>query len=75
MTNRDSVPGLAGLLRAARLKAGLTQRAAAQASGVHVMNISKFETAKATPTLRVLYRLAAAYRVDVCDLLPRARKR
>jgi transcriptional regulator with XRE-family HTH domain len=72
--NRDSVPGLAVLLKEAREAARLSQVQAGQKSGVHHVSIAKFETEKATPTLRVLYLLAAAYGVDVCDLLPPAPK-
>lgn len=68
--NRDSVPGLAAKLKAAREAAALTQVQAGEKAGVHHISIAKFETEKATPTLRVLYRLAAAYGVKVCDLLP-----
>jgi transcriptional regulator with XRE-family HTH domain len=74
MPNRDSVPGLAAKLRAAREAAGLTQIQAGERSGVHHVSIAKFETDKSTPTLRVLYRLADAYGVDVADLLPTAKK-
>jgi transcriptional regulator with XRE-family HTH domain len=70
MPSRDSVPGLAARLRAARESAGLSQVQAGERSGVHHVSIAKFETDKSTPTLRVLYLLALAYEVDVCDLLP-----
>jgi len=70
MPSRDSIPGLAAVLRAAREKAGLSQAAAAEKAGLYQANIARFETDKATPTLRVLFKLAAAYGVGVCDLLP-----
>lgn len=70
LMGRDSVPGLAAALRAARVAAGMSQVAAGQKAGVHFVSIAKFETGKSTPTLRVLYRLAAAYGVTVADLLP-----
>jgi transcriptional regulator with XRE-family HTH domain len=70
MANRDSVPGLAAKLREARESAGLSQVDAGEKSGVHHVSIAKFETEKATPTLRVLYLLADAYGVKVADLLP-----
>lgn len=73
-SNRDSVPGLAAKLREARDAAGLSQVQAGEKAGVHHVSIAKFETEKATPTLRVLYLLADAYGVDVCDLLPPAKK-
>lgn len=67
---RDLVPGLAAKLKAAREAAGLTQQVAGERSGVHPVSIAKFEIGTTTPTLRVLYKLAKAYGVDVCDLLP-----
>lgn len=75
MPNRDTVPGLAALLKTAREVAGLTQTQAGERSGVHQISISRFETDKATPTIRVLYKLATAYGVDVCDLLPHRRRK
>ncbi len=71
MQKRDSVPGLGEKLKGARVAAGLTQVQAAEASEVDRVNISKFEGDNKTPTLATLYKLAAAYGVDVCDLLPR----
>lgn len=68
--NRDTVPGLAQRLREAREVAKLSQVQAGERSGVHHVNIAKFETEKATPTVRVLLMLAEAYGVDPCDLLP-----
>lgn len=68
---RDTVPGLADLLRAAREAAGLTQIEAGERAGVHHISIAKFETDKTAPTLKVLIRLADAYGVDVCDLIPK----
>jgi transcriptional regulator with XRE-family HTH domain len=70
MANRDTLAGLAALRRAAREKAGLSQAEAAELSGVHFINLSKFENDKSTPTLATLYKLAEAYGVNVCDLLP-----
>lgn len=73
MANRDSVPGLAAILKAAREKAGLSQNEAAELSGVHTISLSKFENDRSTPTLATLYKLAEAYGVDVCALLPDAK--
>jgi transcriptional regulator with XRE-family HTH domain len=67
---RDSVPGLPAKLKLAREAAGLTQIEAAAKSGVHQVSIARFETDVRVPTLRALYKLAEAYGVDVCDLLP-----
>ncbi len=70
MQKRDAVPGLGDKLKAARTAAGLTQVQAAESSAVSRVNISSFETDAKTPTLATLYKLAAAYGVNVCDLLP-----
>ena len=67
---RDSVAGLPGQLVAARRAAGFTQATAAVASGINNGNLSRYETGAKTPTLAVLYKLAAAYGCNVCDLLP-----
>ena len=75
MANRDTVVGIGPLLRAARDAAGLSQVEAGEKSGVHHISIAKFETEKVTPTLRVLYRLADAYGVSVCSLLPKRSKK
>lgn len=69
MPNRDSVPGLAARLRAARLAAGLTQVQAGEKADVHHILIAGYETDRKTPTLRILLKLAGAYGVDVCDLI------
>lgn len=69
MPNRDTVPGLAARLKAAREKAELSQSEAASRAGLYQANIARFETDKGTPTLRVLLKLAEAYGVDVCDLI------
>lgn len=70
MANRDAVPGLAARLRAAREACGLSQVDAGEAAGVHHVSIAQFETDVRTPTLATLLKLAAAYGVDVCDLIP-----
>ena len=67
---RDEVRGLDAVLKAAREKAGLSQLEACAASGVHQANLSQFENGARTPTLSTLYRLAEAYGVNVCALLP-----
>lgn len=70
MPNRDTVPGLAAKLKAARESAGLTQQEAAERSGVHAVSIARFETEVRCPSLLSLYKIADAYGVTVCDLLP-----
>lgn len=70
MNVRQSIPGLGEKMKETRTAAGLSQQQAGDVSGVHRISIAKFETGKTVPTLAVLYRLAAAYGVTVCDLLP-----
>lgn len=40
-------------------------------TGVNQSNLSQYESGSKTPTLALLYRLARAYGVNVCDLLPK----
>jgi len=68
---KEIVPGLAEKLRAAREAAGLSQVDAGERSGVHHTAIAGYEIERRVPTLMTLYRLAAAYGVKVCDLLPK----
>lgn len=70
VAKRDSVAGLATILVAARAKAGMSQVQASAASTVPRTMISQFEIGAKTPTLATLYKLAAAYGVNVCVLLP-----
>lgn len=70
MEKRDEVPGLAEKLKVARKTADMSQAEAGEASGVHPISIAQFETGTRTPTLATLYKLAAAYGVNVCELLP-----
>ena len=57
-------------MKSAREAAGMNILQAAEASGVHRVNIGVFEADTKTPTLATLYKLATAYGVNVCDLLP-----
>jgi transcriptional regulator with XRE-family HTH domain len=74
MNTRKVVPGLSARLKAARASALLSQATAGEKAGVHPVSIAKFETDKTVPTLDVLYRLASAYGVTVCSLLPDGEK-
>ena len=74
MAKRDSVEGLGEKLLAARTKAGLSQRQVEAASAVSSAMICQFEMGKKTPTLATLYKLADAYGIDVCELLPKKTK-
>lgn len=75
MPGRDSIPGLADRLRAAREAAGLSQAQAGERADLHQVSIAMFETDKRTPTIKVLIRLAEAYGVAVADLLPPPKKK
>ncbi len=69
------VPGLAARLKEFREKAGLTQAEAAERAGMYQPDIVRYEKEQRVPTLAQLYKLAAAYGVHVCDLLPTAKRR
>jgi len=56
-------------LRSARKRAGLSQSALAQHSGVDKRTISRIERAKADTALPRLYALAVALSIPVADLL------
>lgn len=75
MPNRETVPGLADKLRAAREAVEMSQQDAADRSGVHQVSIARYETDKSTPTIPVLYKLAEAYGVKPADLLPEPAKK
>lgn len=72
LKSRDTVvEGLADKLASARKAAGLSQVQASEATGIKQTNISVFERGKKTPTLATLIKLAKAYGVDPCDLIPK----
>jgi transcriptional regulator with XRE-family HTH domain len=75
MPERETIPGLADKLRAAREAAGLSQQAAAEKAGTYQATIARYETDERVPTLGILYKLAEAYGVNVSDLLPPATKK
>ena len=70
MPKRVIIPGLAARLKLLRERAGLTQQQAAEAAGMYQPDIARYEAENRVPTLDQLYKLAAAYGVNVCDLLP-----
>ena len=70
MPARETIPGLADKLRGARESAGLSQQEAADRAGLYQATIARYETNGRVPTLAALYKLAEAYGVSVCDLLP-----
>jgi transcriptional regulator with XRE-family HTH domain len=70
MPKRETIPGMSGKLRGAREAAGLSQQQAADKAGLYQATIARYETDDRVPTLGALYKLAAAYGVKVCDLLP-----
>ena len=61
----------AGILRAARAHAGLTQRALAVRAGVPQPTVAAIETGRQDPRFRTLERLVRACGQEL-DLLPRA---
>lgn len=52
-----------------RKRKGMTQDALSRASGIHRVNIAKYETGVCCPSMRNLERLAAALGVTVSELL------
>lgn len=64
----DTEKVAASLLKLARAKTGLTQRALALAAGVPQSTVARIESGAMQPTLPVLYRILAA-----ADLEPRIR--
>jgi transcriptional regulator with XRE-family HTH domain len=67
---------IGGRIRAARLRAGLTQEQLGLRAGVSRNHVHLLETGRSSPTLaanprlRMVYELAAALRVTPLDLLP-----
>jgi transcriptional regulator with XRE-family HTH domain len=70
MPEREVIEGLADKLKELREAAGLSQLEAAERSGIHHISINRFEKDKRVPTLSNLYKLAEAYGVNICKLLP-----
>lgn len=58
-------------LRQARERAGLTQEAVAERSGVHPTEVSRIEAGKRDPRIATVVALADAVGVSVSDLLVR----
>lgn len=59
----------ANRLKKARIEAGYTQKAAADAMGISRTNIAKYETDAAEPNLEMLGTLAQFYNVSINWLL------
>lgn len=70
MGERDAVPGIGKRLKDARMAKGLSFREAAQLAETSYSNISVYESEKKMPTVAVLRRLARAYGVTTCELIP-----
>ena len=68
--DRNPVDDLPAKLLAVRESVGLSRPNAALLAVVGKGNLWQYETGAKTPTLAVLYKLAAAYGCNVCDLLP-----
>lgn len=67
----DWMKTIAEHLRAARARAGLTQKQAAARAGLNPMQISHWERGVKAPTLASAANLAAAYRCSLDELLGR----
>lgn len=61
-------------LRSLRLRAGITQRRLAQASGLYRSRLSKIESGLLVPSITTLECMAAELRVDLLDVLMLIRK-
>ncbi len=70
MAKRDAVPGIGKRLKDARSAAGLGLREAAIAASTYHSTLSTYESEKKMPTVAVLRRLAKAYGVTTCELIP-----
>ena len=68
---RDYVlPGLGAVLLAARTAKGLSLTDVQKASKVDRASLSLYERDLKAPTLPILAKLAVAYGVTICELLP-----
>ena len=70
LESRDG--GLGSALRAARLRAGLTQEDIAMSTGMFRGNISRIETGKSQPTYATLKRLCRAIGIRPSDVVKEA---
>jgi len=61
--------GLAGRLRDARARAGLTQEQLADQAGVTTEHLQRIERGVGNPTLATVYALADALAINVTDLV------
>ena len=62
-------------IRAARMKAGLTQAELAERSGVRQDDVSRIEAGQVNVTLRTMGRLAKVFDGDVWNMLQAAEKK
>lgn len=56
-------------LAALRKKKGLTQKALAEAVGIHLTQLSRYESGSSQPTLEVIRKLAVALSVSADELI------
>lgn len=59
-------------LKAIRTGKSMTQKRLAELTGVHRVNIAKYEAGKSSPTLKTAEKLASALGVTVSDLIAKA---
>jgi transcriptional regulator with XRE-family HTH domain len=71
----DIVETLATNLRKLRHASGFTQEELADRAGLSARHLGDIERAEHAASVRVLAQLAAALRVDPCDLIRRTRRR
>lgn len=60
---------MADSLRAARLRAGLTQEQLAEAAGLSVAHVGAVERGAKTPSLAALYSMCAVLGIRMADVL------
>lgn len=65
------VAAFAQVIKGLREAQGLTQEELASRAGIHVVNISKIENAKALPLTISLFKLSAAFKVSTSELIRR----
>lgn len=60
---------LAAHLRGKRAEAGLSQTEAAEAVGVHITTICRYESGESSPNAYAIWKLCELYGCDPADLL------
>jgi transcriptional regulator with XRE-family HTH domain len=71
MVDEEPFRGLGKALRELRAEKGLTLKEAGSLAGVSFSNLAAYERGDGEPTLKVLSRILAAYKVDLHELADR----